>query len=50
MLKKRNEDARIAKIRQELLGRPPKPYMLGKKTVSLPNVPATPSHDSRKPT
>ena len=44
MLKKRNEDTLIAKVGQELLGRSPKPYMLGQKTVPLPSVPALPSH------
>ena len=44
MLKKRNEDTGIAKVGQELLGRSPKPYMLGQKTVPLPNVPALPPH------
>ena len=52
MLKKRNEDTGIAKVGQELLGRSPKPYMLGQKNrppTQRPSPP-TPSHDSHKPT
>ena len=44
MLKKRNEDTGIGKVGQELLGRSPKSYMLGQKTVPLPNVPALLPH------